>query len=263
MTIYQNTPYTYRISWSDTGMNYYGVRYAKNCHPSDLFVTYFTSSKHVKNYIKEHGMPDIIEIRKTFTSKDRVNEAQTHEHRALKRLKASTRTDYLNKTDNKSIAPEHRGKAPFDLTVYEFTHSSGVVEHLTRHEMIKKHNLIASKICELIKGSRQRHKGWRLPWSLSDEEISEKKQVNIDNMRLIHATPECRAARIRGQNKPELKISRSNADLFVRYHFAHTSGIQEHLTRSDLLVKYQLDNGALLRLVKGLVNSHKGWSVKP
>jgi hypothetical protein len=45
-------------------MNYVGVRYAKDCHPSDLFVTYFTSSDYVAEYIKEHGMPDIIEVRK-------------------------------------------------------------------------------------------------------------------------------------------------------------------------------------------------------
>jgi len=44
-------PYTYLIGWTSTNKYYYGVRFAKNCNPSELFITYFTSSKHVKNYI--------------------------------------------------------------------------------------------------------------------------------------------------------------------------------------------------------------------
>jgi hypothetical protein len=103
MTIYTNTPYTYRIGWSKTGMNYYGVRFAKNCHPSDLFVTYFTSSEYVAAYIKKHGNPDIIEVRNIFTDEHRVNRAILHEHRVLKRMNAINRPDYLNKHDGKAV----------------------------------------------------------------------------------------------------------------------------------------------------------------
>lgn len=59
MNIY--TPYTYHIAWTSIDKHYYGVRYAKNCHPSDLWQTYFTSSKHVKNTRERYGEPDIIE----------------------------------------------------------------------------------------------------------------------------------------------------------------------------------------------------------
>jgi hypothetical protein len=113
MSIYTNTPYTYRIGWSKTGMNYYGVRYAADCHPSDLFVTYFTSSTYVADYIKEHGNPDIIEVRKTFTGEDRVAKAKNIEGRMLVRLNAAKRDDYLNKRDGNGqwsdeIAIKHR-----------------------------------------------------------------------------------------------------------------------------------------------------------
>lgn len=37
MSIYKNIPYTYRIKWSNTGMSYYGVRYANDCKPDDLW----------------------------------------------------------------------------------------------------------------------------------------------------------------------------------------------------------------------------------
>jgi len=58
--------YTYCIGWTVNNVSYYGVRYAKNCHPSDLWVTYFTSSKFVKIHRENYGEPDIIKIRKTF-----------------------------------------------------------------------------------------------------------------------------------------------------------------------------------------------------
>ena len=44
-------PYTYRITHLPSGKHYYGARYAKDCHPSDLWVIYFTSSKTNEHYI--------------------------------------------------------------------------------------------------------------------------------------------------------------------------------------------------------------------
>lgn len=103
-----STPYTYLLEWSSTGMRYYGVRYAKNCNPVDLWNPYKTSSKYVKEYVTLYGDPDVIKIRKTF---DSVDKARDWEHKVLKKISASSRTDYLNRTDNHSIAPEDCGKA--------------------------------------------------------------------------------------------------------------------------------------------------------
>lgn len=86
-------------------MSYYGVRYASNCHPSDFWVTYFTSSKRVTEYRKMYGDPDIIEIRRTFTSDNRINEAREFETRVLRRLQVHKRQDYLNVGINKGIPP--------------------------------------------------------------------------------------------------------------------------------------------------------------
>jgi hypothetical protein len=94
--------YTYLLKWSSTGVWYYGVRYARGCDPKDLWSTYFTSSKHVKNYVEENGPPDIIEIRKTF---DDISKARRWEARVLSRSKGPDREDCLNRTDNISISP--------------------------------------------------------------------------------------------------------------------------------------------------------------
>jgi len=71
MSIYQSKtiPFTYLIGWTTHNKWYYGVRYANNCQPADLWNSYFTSSTIVKDFRKNHGEPDIILIRKTFKSK--------------------------------------------------------------------------------------------------------------------------------------------------------------------------------------------------
>ena len=95
-------PYTYLIRWTKLNISYYGVRYAQDCDPSDLWNPYKTSSKHVAKFIADHGEPDVVQVRKTFIE---VPIAQNWEHRVLKRMKAVSNNNWLNRTDNKSIAP--------------------------------------------------------------------------------------------------------------------------------------------------------------
>ena len=97
-------PYTYLIRWTWLNISYYGVRYAQDCNPSDLWNPYKTSSKHVAKFIADHGEPDVIQVRKTFIE---VPVAQDWEHRVLKRMKAVNSNKWLNKTDNRSIAPRY------------------------------------------------------------------------------------------------------------------------------------------------------------
>ena len=95
--------YTYLIGWSNLDKWYYGVRYAKLCHPTELWNSYFTSSKHVKSFREEYGEPDVIEVRKEFSD---ANKARNWETKVLKKLKVVNNENFLNKTDNISIATE-------------------------------------------------------------------------------------------------------------------------------------------------------------
>lgn len=85
------TPYTYLIGWSHLNKWYYGVRYAKGCHPSDLWTKYFTSSKQVYNYRNQHGEPNIIKVRRVF---DNVDVARKWENRILRKI--YLREEWLN-----------------------------------------------------------------------------------------------------------------------------------------------------------------------
>lgn len=86
--------YCYLIGWTRFQKYYYGARWSKNSSPNDLWKTYFTSSKSVKSFVKENGNPDIIQIRKTFVDKKKV---QKWEKRVLKKLKVVTNEKWLNK----------------------------------------------------------------------------------------------------------------------------------------------------------------------
>jgi len=89
-------PYTYYIKWTKTGKWYYGVEYGsttKISNPTNLWTTYFTSSKAVSEYRKIHGEPDIIVISKIFENAD---DAILHEAKFLKRVNAVSNTNSLN-----------------------------------------------------------------------------------------------------------------------------------------------------------------------
>ena len=95
-----NIPYTYLLGWSKLNKYYYGVRYSKNCHPSDLWNEYFTSSNYVKEFVIINGNPDIIQIRNIFMN---IDDARKWEHKVLRRMKVTKKFEWLNKTDNISI----------------------------------------------------------------------------------------------------------------------------------------------------------------
>ena len=86
--------YTYQIGWTQHNKFYYGGRWAKDCSPDDLWTSYFTSSKHVKAFRKEHGEPDIIQVRKVFNDADKC---KLHENTVLKKLNVLNNDKWLNR----------------------------------------------------------------------------------------------------------------------------------------------------------------------
>ena len=99
-------PYTYLLHHVPTNTFYYGVRWAKNCHPDEFWKTYFTSSKKlVPELRKKYGDDSFeFEIRKTFEDKKK---AQEWEHKVLRRMKVLKKHNiWLNRTDNKAIIHE-------------------------------------------------------------------------------------------------------------------------------------------------------------
>jgi hypothetical protein len=98
-------PYTYLLHHKPTNTFYYGVRYAKGCHPNDFWKTYFTHSKIVPLYRTLFGDESFeFEIRKTF---DSVNAARNWEQKVLIRMHVLQNPDkWLNRNNSKAILNE-------------------------------------------------------------------------------------------------------------------------------------------------------------
>ena len=94
------TPYIYHICWTKTKMHYIGIEYKNNingiAHPSNIWNSYFTSSKYVKEYRNIHGEPDLIEVRKTF---DTSVQSVMYEYKLLTKLDAANNDSFLNKSN--------------------------------------------------------------------------------------------------------------------------------------------------------------------
>jgi hypothetical protein len=107
-------PYTYLVGWTQHKIFYYGSRYGKGCHPSDLWKKYFTSSKEVAKKRLELGEPDLVQVRRTFET---PQQAMFWEKRVLRRMKTHRREDFLNITQGNmpttagfKYSDESRGK---------------------------------------------------------------------------------------------------------------------------------------------------------
>lgn len=91
MSIY--TPYTYLIGWTKYNKWYYGAQYGKKAHPSNLWTIYFTSSKLLKEFRDKYGEPDIIQVRKVLSTKEKT---LIWEEKVLRRMRVVNNEDWFN-----------------------------------------------------------------------------------------------------------------------------------------------------------------------
>lgn len=156
MSIYK--PYTYLIGWSKHNKWYYGVRFARDCHPDDLWNKYFTSSRKVKSLRKEIGEPDIIQVRKTF---DNSKKARLWESKVIRRINATYDNRWLNQTDHT------------DKFYYEGPRGSFTEEHRRKLSEAKKGRKIS------VEHARKLHEGRRKSKN-SPEHIEAIRKHNIN-----------------------------------------------------------------------------------
>jgi hypothetical protein len=160
-------PFTYRIGWSSLNLHYYGVRYRKDCHPKDLWETYFTSSKHVKRIREQFGDPDIIEIRKIFN--DRYL-AIDWEQKVLKKLHVKKNKKWLNIAIGK---PSNLGNKHSEETKTKMRKPKPegfgelISEKMKQYTRTEDHN---KKIANSLKGRK-----------LSKESIMKREQTRKEN----------------------------------------------------------------------------------
>lgn len=106
-------PYTYLIGWTEHNRWYYGSKYGQSANPETFWVTYHTSSEYVKEFREQHGEPDVIQVRRTFTT---AEETIGWENKVLKRLGVRHQDHWLNESEGfphvicGPFSEEHRRK---------------------------------------------------------------------------------------------------------------------------------------------------------
>lgn len=103
------TPYVYRLTDLHTGIQYIGSRYAKGCHPTELGVTYFTSSSHVTNIYKSNPARFKSEIL-VVSDRDYVIKV---EKSIIDFNDAVMSEMYYNRTNNRAIHPDDAKRGGF------------------------------------------------------------------------------------------------------------------------------------------------------
>lgn len=159
------TPFSYYLYHKPTGKHYYGIRYAKGCNPLDLWVTYFSSSKIVKQLITDYGTDSFVaKVRKTFKTSA---EALIWEHKVLRRLNAASKDQWINR---------HNGGTKFRSPTH---HTPETIEKF-RSKLIGKTRTSESKErysqAALKRETERRETGWKPPPGTQEKAVATRKR---------------------------------------------------------------------------------------
>lgn len=94
-------PYFYKIRHKPSGKYYVGVQYGKNANPNNFWISYFTSSKYIKQMINEDGA-ESFEIIKIIIRSD----ARDYEFKYLNRVyRIFGKQKFLEWFINRNLSP--------------------------------------------------------------------------------------------------------------------------------------------------------------
>lgn len=149
-----STPFSYYLYHKLTQKHYYGIRHGKNANPDTLWKTYFSSSKIVKELILKHGVDSFtVEVRKTFKSSQ---DAILWEHKVLRRLGASFRSDWINR---------HNGGKKFRGPVHHTEEAKARISRKMTGLKRSPENIQKFKELAARREQKKRKEGWKMPES--------------------------------------------------------------------------------------------------
>ena len=183
-----------------TNKAYYGVRYADGCNPSDLWVTYFTSSKRVKRLIEEYGKDSFkVEIRKIFSDKQ---SAINWEEKVLRRLNLKNGS-WINTmiTKNLFVVDSETMKFYWTDENYRQKQIKSQKETWSDSELRKKHSeLMKSKFSDERK--------------IKQSENAKKQWSNQDKEKIAQKISKTRKENHQNYKKPNIKTINYNIEFF-------------------------------------------------
>lgn len=235
------TPFTYLIGWSKLDLWYYGVRYAKFCHPETLWTSYFTSCKRVRELRGEHGEPDVVAIRKIFQTAEAAIE---WEAKVLQRLKAASSYKWINRNVKGSIynSPEQ----------YKEIGRKGSATKRNGPKRVSWNKGLSKHTDPRVAAYAERRKG-----QVFSEDHKQKMRDSHKNR-----TYENYGKYVRSEK--EISIVRDRMMDHTSYQFDHKDGRQFIGTRVAFREQYpSITVNMISNVTTGLVKRTGGWSIKP
>lgn len=219
-------PYTYHLYNKVTKQHYYGARYAKNCHPNDLWKTYFSSSPKVKRLREQYGDDSFIaKVKRTFNT---AKEAVEHEAKMLNRLNAIHRKDFINRNVLGAI-------------VWDDDMIQAASERMKRKPRRKWTE-------EEKKRASEKHKGKPGTWNGRNH-----TKESIEKMREKLNDPEKKKIRLK-KREENLKYQ----EYIVTFPDGHTERVSK---LKDFCIEHDLNKERMWGIVIGNQKSHRGFTI--
>ena len=162
-----STPFGYYLYHLPTGQHYCGIRHANMCHPDQLWTSYFTSSKVVRQRIESFGHDSFLPfVCCTFESSQ---EALAWEHAILTHINAAEDPMWINR---------HNGGTQFRGPLY---HSDATKSRLSAR---LKGRIITEDHRQKISESSLRDRQLRKAngWKVSDEAVQQALQTRQERI---------------------------------------------------------------------------------
>lgn len=246
--------YTYLIGWSEYDIWYYGSKYGKDANPELFWIRYFTSSDRVKDFRRDHGEPDVIQIRRTF---DCPLKARQWEYKTLWRLKVVPDPKWLNESygngkwstagkrtgydsnggtitvcvdDPRLISGEIIGLTTGKVPVKD---SNGVIDHVS----VEDPRFISGELIHVTKGltTAKNHEGTTQSVSVTDPRWLSGELVGVNKGQVL----------VRAENNNIMRVSINDVD--------YVSGNLVYVFTDMISVKDE--NGIMLKVHK----NDPGW----
>ena len=237
-------PYCYLLGWSKLDKWYYGSEYGhrtKIANPLNLWHTYFTSSKYVKEFVKIHGNPDIIKIRKICSTDV---ETIHWEYRVLRKLKVKNNARWLNVNE---------GKAPVGTPWTEehrISHSNRMSGE-SNPMYGKRHSTRTKELISEKSGRSGKENGMYG----KNHTIESKTKMSLNHHRI--------KTMLNKLHTDESKEKMSNGHNPTKYVYSHLTHGRIITTMRQMNKLYpELKFSGLRALSTGRLKTYKGWSLQ-
>lgn len=158
-------PYTYYLFHRPTNKHYYGVRFAKNCTPDELWKTYFTSSKVVHQLIKDYGKDSFdFQIRKTF---DTASLALDWECKFLTRMDAANNDMWINR---------HNGKKNFRCPIIFSEETKRKISKKSKGRKFSEEHKEKLRLKSFEREKNKKKNGWKMPKSSIEQMLNTRNK---------------------------------------------------------------------------------------